>query len=295
MFEWLEKDITRNKLIELPNTSTWKNIKSFWAIDNQIVTVPIEFCHGKIDTLNLSKNKIKDLPDELGNLFLISFWISDNELVEFPKCITKMRRLGTLDLSNNMLKEVSADLTYCRFLASLELSKNLISEIPQTWGKFKHLRRFAVDGNFIRTLPWEILLASKFDNFAGGRSDDGVFLAENPWEDPEIESAIMEDNFLKLKEIIEQMDFTDSDDENVVPQSRERQGSSSEPAGQSESMGTLHDNPTVILIKEDSEKFRAAVEQFSSMFPHIALELIKNTLKKNDGNSEQTLNELLTV
>lgn len=50
----------------------------------------------------------------------------------------------------------------------------------------------------------------------------------------------MEDNFLKLKEIIEQMDFTDSDDKNVVPQSRERQGSSSEPAGQSESMGTLH-------------------------------------------------------
>jgi len=79
-----------------------------------------------------------------------------------------------------------------------------------------------------------------FVDFAGGRSDDGVFLAENPWEDPEIESAIMEDNFLKLKEIIEQMNFTDSDDENVVPQSRERQGSSSEPAGQSESMGTLH-------------------------------------------------------
>ena len=84
--------------MELPNTSTWKNIKSFWAIDNQLTSVPVEFCNGKLDTVNLSKNRINELPEELGNLPLISFWISDNELVEFPKCISKMRRLGTLDL-----------------------------------------------------------------------------------------------------------------------------------------------------------------------------------------------------
>ena len=36
-------------------------------------------------------------------------------------------------------------------------------------------------------------------------------------------------------------------------------------------------------------------ELFNRNLDCLFLELIKSTLKKNDGNSEQTLNELLTV
>ena len=76
-------------------------------------------------------------------------------------------------------------------------------------------------------------------DFAGGRSDDGVFLAENPWEDPEIESAIKEENFSKLKEIIEKMDFSSSDDSPEL-ETHNRQSSFRETKAQQDSMGTLH-------------------------------------------------------
>ena len=78
-----------------------------------------------------------------------------------------------------------------------------------------------------------------FVDFAGGRSDDGVFLAENPWEDPEIESAIKEENFSKLKEIIEKMDFSSSDDSPELDTTN-RQSFVRETEAQQDSFGTLN-------------------------------------------------------
>ena len=121
-------------------------------------------------------------------------------------------------------------------------------------------------------------------DFAAGRSDDGVFLAENPWENGEIESAIKEENFGKLKEIIEKMDFPSSDDESSqfyqepeIPRIRNEDYSSESASSLQGKVHFLHevlkclDNPTIILMKEDSEKFKSAIEQFSAMFPDISL------------------------
>ena len=55
----------------------------------------------------------------------------------------------------------------------------------------------------------------------------------------------------------------------------------------------LNDNPTIILLNESSDKFKAAIAEFSEMFPHLDQAEISATLQRNDGNSEQTLNELL--
>ena len=55
----------------------------------------------------------------------------------------------------------------------------------------------------------------------------------------------------------------------------------------------LNDNPTVILLSENSDKFKTAMNEFSEMFPNLDRAHIQATLQRNDGNSERTLNELL--
>ena len=55
----------------------------------------------------------------------------------------------------------------------------------------------------------------------------------------------------------------------------------------------LNDNPTVILLSETSEKFKTAMNEFSEMFPNLDRAKIQETLQRNDGNSERTLNDLL--
>lgn len=55
----------------------------------------------------------------------------------------------------------------------------------------------------------------------------------------------------------------------------------------------LNDNPTIILLNESSDKFKQAIAEFAQMFPHLDRTQIQATLQRNDGNSEQTLNELL--
>lgn len=58
---------------------------------------------------------------------------------------------------------------------------------------------------------------------------------------------------------------------------------------------TLVDNPTVILLNENSDKFRLALQQFQAMFPTADEDHIKDIMRKHDGNSEQTLDELLST
>ena len=55
----------------------------------------------------------------------------------------------------------------------------------------------------------------------------------------------------------------------------------------------LNDNPTIILLSETSEKFKTAMNEFSEMFPNLDRAKIQETLQRNDGNSERTLNDLL--
>lgn len=57
----------------------------------------------------------------------------------------------------------------------------------------------------------------------------------------------------------------------------------------------LTDNPSIILMKEESEKFKEALRGFQDMFPNADSEKIKEILRKHDGNSEKTLDELLTT
>ena len=57
----------------------------------------------------------------------------------------------------------------------------------------------------------------------------------------------------------------------------------------------LTDNPSIILMKEESEKFIEALRGFQDMFPNADSEKIKEILRKHDGNSEKTLDELLTT
>ena len=48
-------------------------------------------------------------------------------------------------------------------------------------------------------------------------------------------------------------------------------------------------------MKEESEKFKEALRGFQDMFPNADSEKIKEILRKHDGNSEKTLDELLTT
>ena len=57
----------------------------------------------------------------------------------------------------------------------------------------------------------------------------------------------------------------------------------------------LTDNPAIILMKEESDKFREAFQGFQDMFPGADGEKIKEIMRRHDGNSEKTLDELLST
>ena len=46
-------------------------------------------------------------------------------------------------------------------------------------------------------------------------------------------------------------------------------------------------------LNKYNEKVQTAMTEFSEMFPNLDPAMIEETLQKNDGNSERTLNELL--
>ena len=84
--EWL--DISKNNIKELPDASNWPNIKSLWALNNEITHVQPAFCNPRLDTVNLSHNRLKALPDEFGEITgLISLWLSENKFTEMPQCL----------------------------------------------------------------------------------------------------------------------------------------------------------------------------------------------------------------
>lgn len=84
--EWL--DISKNKIRNLPDVINWPNIKSLWALCNEIEHVQPEFCNPKLDTVNLSNNKLNKLPEEFGDITgLISLWLSENQFTEIPSCL----------------------------------------------------------------------------------------------------------------------------------------------------------------------------------------------------------------
>ena len=54
--EWL--DVSKNSISNLPDMTSWGNIKSFWALKNRITEVQSSFCKETLDTVNLSDNEI---------------------------------------------------------------------------------------------------------------------------------------------------------------------------------------------------------------------------------------------
>jgi len=293
--EWL--DISHNSVAEVPDLTTWKNIKSFWALSNKIKEVPLPFCQTRLDTVNLSDNELSQLPDEFGDLPLISVWLSENNFVEFPSCLTRLRRLGTLDISENSITHIPSDISRLRFLACLEIGRNKIDRLPKSIQRMKHLTRLNVSQNLLTDFPWKVMKISRFDGFARSRADDGIGLGDNPW--PERVRTLLQQfdkDYPKfVEEITNGLDSSDSDSDTEysarVPVTTEH------PVSQSslDSASHLINNPTVILTNECSQKFQSALEQFGEMFSQAPQEEIKSIILKHDGNSERILDELLST
>ena len=96
--EWL--DISKNRIKKLPDAISWPNIKSLWALNNDIDSVQPEVCNPRLDTINLSNNNLCDLPEEFGQITgLISLWLSSNQFKEIPSCLYRFET-GLSNLSH---------------------------------------------------------------------------------------------------------------------------------------------------------------------------------------------------
>lgn len=91
--------------------------------------------------VSLSVNHIGSLPEELFeglNEVVTHLDIAHNRLAEFPKAISKLRRLHTLNFRDNQLTEFSEyDLFACRIsLRALDISENDFESVPKIALKF---------------------------------------------------------------------------------------------------------------------------------------------------------------
>jgi small GTP-binding protein len=95
-----------------------------------------------------------------------------------------------LDLSGNKLSLLPAEIGQLANLTVLDLSNNQLSGLPAEIGQLANLRELDLSRNQLSSLPAEILKLNmeieKWEWKLGG-GEEGIFLANNPWEKPPVE------------------------------------------------------------------------------------------------------------
>ncbi|XP_059046590.1 leucine-rich repeat-containing protein 40-like isoform X3 [Achroia grisella] len=158
-------DISRNKLLEIPNSVTLlrETLSQLILSSNSISNVPSQICClSHLQFLDLGKNCLLDLPPEIGDLKNVrELVISNNKFTKIPRCVYELEKLEILLAAENQIDEinVSSDaLTKLKKLAVLDLSNNSIFTVPPELGNFTHLRSLELMGNCFRQ-PRHAILA----------------------------------------------------------------------------------------------------------------------------------------
>jgi len=135
----------------------------------------------------LQENQLRSLPDEIGQLRnLLRLYLCKNQLSSLPATIGKLKNLTTLNLSKNQLSSLPAEIGQLKNLTRLYLAVNQLMDISGLMDLTK-LKLLDLRRNRLSKLPREILDLGMEIRWELSRNKDGIFLADNPFDDPPIE------------------------------------------------------------------------------------------------------------
>ncbi|MDA0525292.1 leucine-rich repeat domain-containing protein [Methanococcoides alaskense] len=184
-----ELSLSDNQLLQLPpEIVELKNLTILDLSDNQLTQLPPEIVELKnLTELSLSDNKLTQLPSEIVELKnLTTLDLSANQLTQFPMEIVELKNLTVLALGANELTQLPIELGELKNLTALYLYFNKLTQLPSEIAELKNLTTLELSNNQLTQLPPKIIelgLDFKF-NFA---DFDGIFLQENPLENPPID------------------------------------------------------------------------------------------------------------
>ncbi len=161
-------DVEENKLDQLPNFSTLKNLrklnisknnlKEIMGLNGCVNLVNLDIRDNKFETLDITRleklqvldisyNKFKRLPEGLKTKsLLIECIASGNQITEIEKYeLEKLSSLGRLSLAKNCLTEIP-DLSNLKKLHELYINDNKLNKLPEWIDKLK-LRALTLDNN----------------------------------------------------------------------------------------------------------------------------------------------------
>ncbi len=108
----------------------------------------------EIKILDITGGSVSELPPDflsLDNLFTVFFW--ENNFREFPQILSQCKNLKIISFKNGILENITED-AFPESLEWLVLTNNPhLQKIPHSIGKLRSLRKLALTGTRISTLP----------------------------------------------------------------------------------------------------------------------------------------------
>ncbi|MDD3052465.1 MAG: COR domain-containing protein, partial [Candidatus Cloacimonetes bacterium] len=183
-------DLSSKGLTSLPpEIAQLKNLTTLYISFNQLSSLPPEIAQLKnLTTLYIYNNQLSSLPPEIAQLKnLTRLDISSNQLSSLPPEIKELKNLTTLDIYNNQLSSLPPEIKELKNLTTLDISYNQLSSLPTEIAQLKNLTELYISYNQLSSLPPEILELGIDIKGEYQFGEKGIFLEENPLENPPIE------------------------------------------------------------------------------------------------------------
>ena len=166
------------------------NLRELYLYDNELRSLPPEVGNlTNLKVLDLGGNQLGSLPIEFGKLTnLTKLWLYKNQISSLPDTIGRLTDLEELWLQHNKLTSLPAATGKLTNLTWLSLHHNQLSSLPADLGKLTSLQRLYLYSNQLKYLTPELLKLDIEIKWEGqGYYDQGIYLADNPWEKPPVE------------------------------------------------------------------------------------------------------------
>ena len=141
-------DLSGNLLVDLPDLSSFKNLKIAFFSQNRFTKVPDAFkeCQN-LFMLGFKSNMIEDFEEDILPLSISWLILTDNRLKKLPESIGKLSKMQKFPLAGNSLVSLPLSMKNLKNLELIRLSANSLTEMPKWLIELPKLAYLAFSGN----------------------------------------------------------------------------------------------------------------------------------------------------